>query len=118
VQRLVALGLDPDRPDREGLTPVQIAGWEGLPEAMVWLLSLGPDLNHVNGYGGSLLDTIVHGSENTPARSGRDHIGCARLALEAGVALPEPVIRGAGDPDLGNFLRDWAAEQPEQVTSG
>lgn len=115
VIRLVALGLEYDRPDEMGLTPVQIAGWEGLPEVMAYLLSLKPDLGHVNGYGGTLLSTIVHGSENCPARRTRDHIGCARLALEEGVALPGRVIGFAGDPDMAAFLADWAAQRPGQV---
>jgi hypothetical protein len=42
--RLVALGVPYDTPDAEGLTPVQIAGWEGLPDIMAYLLSLKPDL--------------------------------------------------------------------------
>jgi hypothetical protein len=84
--RLVALGVPFDTPDGEGLTPVQIAGWEGLPDIMAYLLSLKPDLGHINGYGGTLLSTILHGSENNPARSGRDYVTCLRLALEEGVA--------------------------------
>jgi hypothetical protein len=75
-----------DTPDGEGLTPVQIAGWEGLPDIMAYLLSLKPDLGHINGYGGTLLSTILHGSENNPNRSGRDYVTCLRLALEEGVA--------------------------------
>jgi ankyrin repeat protein len=62
VKRLVRLGVEFDRPDAEGLTPVQVAGWEGLPDVMAYLLSLGPDLAHQNGYGGTLLSTILHGS--------------------------------------------------------
>jgi ankyrin repeat protein len=67
VRRLVALGLDPDRADGEGLTPVQVAGWEGLTDVMAYLLELNPDLDHINTYGGTLLSTILHGSENCPA---------------------------------------------------
>jgi hypothetical protein len=54
VKRLVGLGVEFDRPDAEGLTPVQVAGWEGLPATMGYLLSLGPDLTHQNGHGGTL----------------------------------------------------------------
>jgi hypothetical protein len=69
LARLVALGVPFDTPDGEGLTPVQIAGWEGLPDIMAYLLSLKPDLGHINGYGGTLLSTILHGSENNPNRA-------------------------------------------------
>ncbi len=115
IERLVALGLPYDQPDAQGITPVQIAGWEGLPEVMAYFLKLRPDLSHVNGYGGTLLSTILHGSENNPERAERDHIACFRLALEAGVALPEAVIRNAGREDVSAFLQDWAIRMPGQV---
>jgi ankyrin repeat protein len=115
LARLVALGVPFDAPDGEGLTPVQIAGWEGLPDIMAYLLSLQPDLGHINGYGGTLLSTILHGSENNPARSGRDYVTCLRLALEQGVALPRRAMEVAGDEALAAFLEDWAEAHPGQV---
>jgi ankyrin repeat protein len=118
MRRLVALGVEYDRPDPEGLTPLQAAGWEGLPEVMGWFLSLRPDLSHVNGYGGTLLTTIIHGSENAPPRADRDHVACLRLALDQGVALPKKAIELAGDPAVAEFLADWAATRPGQVVAG
>lgn len=115
VKALVALGLEYDLPDSEGLTPVQVAGWEGLPDMLAYFISLKPDLGHVNGYGGTLLSTIVHGSENCPERDGRDYIACLDLALSEGVALPRQQIRLAGREDLRAFLEDWAARFPGQV---
>ena len=115
VERLVAIGAEWDKPDGMGMTPVQIAGWEGLSDMLGYFLGLKPDLGHVNGYGGTLLSTIIHGSENCPARSQRDHIECARLALEQGVALPKNEIKFAGDPDMQEFPADWAERYPGQV---
>lgn len=115
VRRLVALGLPYDAPDAQGVTPVQIAGWEGLPEVLAYFLSLRPDLSHVNGYGGTLLTTILHGSENNPDRAGRDYLACLDLALTASVALPRAVIAGAGRDDVRAFLEDWAEARPGQV---
>ena len=115
VERLVAIGLDFDRPDAMGVTPVQIAGWEGLADMMSYFLRLKPDLSHVNGYGGTLLSTIIHGSENCPARAERDHVACARLALQQGVALPKRAITQAGQAEMSAFLAEWAAAQPGQV---
>lgn len=115
VKRLVALGLEYDHPDAQGLTPVQLAGWEGLPEVMAYFLSLRPDLSHVNGYGGTLLSTIQHGAENNPDRDTRDHIACLRLALEQGVALPRGSADFAGRADVADFLTDWARAHPGQV---
>jgi hypothetical protein len=115
VQRLVAMGLPFDKPDDQGLTPVQIAGWEGLPEVMAYFLSLGPDLTHVNGYGGTLLSTILHGSENNPSKENRDYIACLERALEQGVPLPRQAIGFAGREDTRAFLEDWAEANPAQV---
>jgi ankyrin repeat protein len=118
IERLVAAGVEYDRPDTEGLTPVQVAGWEGLPDVMAYLLSLKPDLGHINGYGGTLLSTIIHGSENNPDRAGRDYIGCLKLALDQGVAIPRRAPDVAGDPDVAEFLRAWAVDHPGQVVEG
>ncbi len=116
VKRLVALGLEYDRVDPvEQITPVQVAGWNGLPEMMEYLLKLGPDLGFVNGYGGTLLSTIIHGSENCPERAERDHAACARIALEHGVALPKRAIGLAGDPGMQALLADWAQAHPGAV---
>lgn len=115
LRRLVALGVPFDTPDAEGLTPVQIAGWEGLPEIMGYLLTLKPDLSHINGYGGTLLSTILHGSENNPNRADRDYIACLRLALDEGVALPRRAMELAGDQEIAEFLQDWAEARPGQV---
>ena len=119
MQRLVALGLPYDAADaHEKVTPTHAAGWEGKPEVLAWFLSLRPDLGHVNGYGGTLLSTILQGAETNPARAERDHIGCARLALEQGVALPRALIAACGREDMAAFLRDWAGARPGQVVDG
>lgn len=118
MRRLVALGIEPDRPDSQGLTPVQIAGWEGQAEAMAWLLELGPNLDHINDYGGNLLSTILHGADNGPERAVRDHLGCLLLALEAGVSIPRRAPDVVGAPEISEALRSWMADRPEQVTEG
>lgn len=115
VRRLIEIGMEWDRPGPMGLTPVQIAGWEGMPEMMSYFLSLKPDLGHLNGYGGTLLSTIIHGSENAPDKEGRDHVACARLALVEGVALPRRAVELAGDPEMAEFLAHWADAHPGQL---
>ena len=116
TKALMEIGLPHDRPDPQGLTPVQVAGWEGVPDVMAYLLSLGVSLDHVNGYGGDLMSTIVHGSENAPGGRQRDHVACARLALEAGAALRRQEVEFAGVIEMAEFLNDWAEEHPDQVT--
>lgn len=115
LQALVALGMPWDQPDPANVTPVQLAGWEGLPDVMAFFLGLKPDLGHVNGYGGTLLSTIIHGSENNPKRAERDHLACLALALKEGVALPRRAVEFAGEPEVAEFLADWAARYPGQV---
>lgn len=115
VKRLVALGLPFDTPDGQGLTPIQLAGWEGLPEVLKYFLSLGCDLSHINGYGGTLLSTILHGAENNPDKAERDYIGCLELVLHHGVALPKQSIPMVEREDLRAFLEDWAEGHPGQV---
>ncbi|GAB5447823.1 ankyrin repeat domain-containing protein [Gymnodinialimonas sp.] len=117
VQRLAAVGVEYDRPDAAGVTPVQAAGWSGLPEVMETLLRLMPDLGHINDYGGNLFSTILHGSENNPEREGKDYIACLRLALEHGVALPRAAPDRVGDPEIAAFLREWAEAKPGQVVA-
>jgi hypothetical protein len=82
---------------------------------MEYLLSQKPDLGHINGYGGTLLSTIIHGSENAPDRADRDHIACLELALKEGVALPRRAIQMAGEPHVAAFLADWAEAHPGQI---
>jgi ankyrin repeat protein len=48
LKALVAIGMEWDRPDGEGITPVQAAGWNGLPDVLGYFLGLAPDLGHVN----------------------------------------------------------------------
>lgn len=115
IKRLVAMGMEYDLPDAEGLTPVQVAGWEGLPDVMGYFLRLRPDLGHINGYGGTLLSTIIHGSENNPNAGGRDYVTCLELALEQGVVLPQEAMAHAGRADVHGCLSNWAEAHPGQV---
>ncbi|WP_254656280.1 ankyrin repeat domain-containing protein [Jannaschia sp. CCS1] len=115
LQRLAAVGVEYDLADGSGVTPVQGAGWSGLPDVMADLLRLKPDLGHLNDYGGNLFSTILHGAENNPEREGRDYIACLRLALEHGVALPKAAPDRVGDPEIADFLREWAEAHPGQV---
>lgn len=115
IKALIAIGMEWDLPNAQGITPVQLAGWNGLPDVMAYFLKLAPDLGHVNNYGGSLLSTILHGSENNPKRAGADYESRLRMALDHGVALPKQAIRFAGDDDLRALLEQWARDRPGQV---
>lgn len=109
LKALVAAGLDPNLPDEMGLIPLHAAGWAGLPEAVAFLLTLHPDLDWKNAFGGDALDTVIHGSEHRLDREERDHISCARHILEAGATLHPNYIEECGNQEMAAFLEDWAA---------
>lgn len=115
MQRLVAMGFDANLPDEMGMPPLHLAGWEGMLDVMTFFIDQNPDLDHTNAYGGTLLSTIVHGSENCPQRARREHIECAQLALGHGVDLPRKAPQFATDPEMSAFLADWAESHPDQV---
>jgi hypothetical protein len=66
-------------------------------------------------YGGDLMGTVIHGAEFCPSRERRDHLGCARLVLEAGSMLHRADIEETGAEPLAEFLSDWAEAHPECV---
>lgn len=115
IRRLVAMGFDANATDEFGMPPFHMAGWEGLPDKLDYFLSLRPDLSHVNGYGGTLFSTILHGAENCLHLADRDHLGCMRLALDHGVALPRSALAAQLSAQMFEFLADWAEERPGQV---
>lgn len=115
LSALIKIGMPWDRPDQWGVTPVQIAGWLGQPEMLSFFLQLKPNLGHVNGYGGTLFSTILHGSDNNPERSNGDYVTCLRIVLEEGVSLPRRAIKAAGNTDIRAFLSEWAEQKPGQV---
>ena len=115
LKALVAIGLEWDHADGDGVTPVQAAGWNGLPDVMGYFMTLRPDLSHVNTHGGTLLSTILHGADHNPQRAGGDYIGCLRIAMELGVALPRRAIDASGSLEIRAFLQQWAERMPGQV---
>ncbi len=115
TRRLVTIGFDANVPDEMGMPPLHLAGWEGMLDVMTFFMDQNPDLDHTNAYGGTLLSTIVHGSENCPQRDRREHVECAQLALEHGVGLPRKAAQFATDSEMSAFLADWAESHPEQV---
>ena len=104
AKALAAAGLDPNAADETGLTPLQLAGWSGLPAAVDWLLACGPDLLHRNAYGGGIVETILHGAENAPRPEGADHAACLRAVLAAGAPVAPGLAQAATDPELADLL--------------
>jgi ankyrin repeat protein len=110
LKALVAAGLDSDHPDEMGLTPLHLGGWEGLSDRVAYLVTLGPDLTHRNRYGGDALSAVLHGAEFNPKADERDHVGCARLLLEAGAKLTPDMIEHCGNEEMALFLEGWSVK--------
>ncbi|WP_420411817.1 ankyrin repeat domain-containing protein [Roseibium sp.] len=115
IKALIAAELDPNDMDEMDLSPMQIAGWNGLVDELGFFLSLKPDLTHKNKFGGDALDTVLHGSSFAPKRAETDHIECARLLLEAGSLIYPQFLSGCGNEDMVAFLEDWIAAHPESL---
>lgn len=115
LKRLIAAGLDADTPEEMGMPALHIAGWEGHADALAYLLTLSPDLAHKNKYGGDLMGTILHGASHCAAAPARDHARCAALALEAGLPLHRADIDHCAEPDLREWLSQWASEHPDRL---
>ena len=107
LEALFAAGVDPNATEEMEMTALHVAAWEGLPERVALLLRYAPDLGYVNAYGGDALGTLIHGAEFCPNAAQRDHIGCARLLLEAGADLRDSEIAACGAEDLAVFLEEW-----------
>lgn len=118
ARALVAAGIDPNVTEEMGMPPVHLAGWAGLPEQLAWLLTLNPDLAHVNDFGGDLIGTIIHGSENRLDTDERDHVACLRMALEAGARISQSNLDGAMAEDMVAFLQDWVEAHPDSLAKG
>ncbi len=112
---LVAIGLELDHADSDGVTPVQATGWNGLPDVMGYFMSPRPDLSHVNRNAGRFMSTILHGVDRNPQQAGGDYIGCLRIAMEHGVALPRRAIDASGLPEIRASLQQRAKRMPGQV---
>jgi hypothetical protein len=115
VKALGGIGVNPDWPEEMEMPAIHVAGWEGQPDIVEYLLEFGPDLDAKNGYGGDLMGSIIHGSEYCPVRERRDHVECARIVLAAGAPLHGADIAHCGNPKMQAFLMDWAELNPGRV---
>ena len=104
IAELVAVGVPWDRPAGTEVTQAQITRWQGLPDLVAYCLRQGPDLGYVNGYGETLLSTIIHDSES-----------CLDRVLEHGVVLAKRTIDLAGQREAAAFLSNWADQHPGQM---
>lgn len=109
LKSLIDAGFDPNATDGTGLTPIQTAGWHGDADKVRFYLAYEPDLNHVNGYGGNALETVIHGSDFSPQSGTGRHVICAELLLNAGAEVKQSFIEGYNNPGMIAFLSAWVS---------
>ena len=93
VRLMLDLGFDPTVPGHDAGTPLHLAAWEGSTESVAALLEHPTSRSLVAmrdaHHGGTPLGWCCHGSLH--GNRARDHAGVARLLLEAGAVVDEPM---------------------------
>ncbi len=95
--------------DGFGMPPVHSAAWFGQAKNLTFFLTLKPDLEQTNYYGGTVLGTAIHGSFNCPDRLQGDYIACIEMLVEAGSKiLPDQGHLIMGSEEVCLFVEDLA----------
>jgi ankyrin repeat protein len=116
LETMLACGFEPDARDKERVTPLHRAAMGGHVEATRVLLRHGADVNALDGmFSAPPLVWAVEGRSH--AQPGADHVGVARLLIDAGSPLEWTPPEGAPSPErtlegLLALRRDAASTQP------
>jgi cytohesin len=111
---MLAYGFDPNARDKERVTPLHRAAMGGHVDAVRVLLTHGADVNALDGmFAAPPLVWAVEGRSNAKY-AGADHVGVARLLIDAGSPLEWTPPEGAPSPErtlegLIELRRDAAA---------
>jgi hypothetical protein len=98
LETMLACGFDPNLGDQDEVTALHRAAMAGHPEATRVLLASGADVGARDGmFSASPLVWAVEGRSH--ARPGSDHVGVARLLIEAGSPLDWTPPEGAPSPE-------------------
>jgi hypothetical protein len=98
LETMLACGFDPDGADKDGVTALHRAAMAGHPDATRVLLAFGADVGALDGmFAAPPLVWAVEGRDH--ARPGSDHVGVARLLIEAGSPLDWTPPEGSPSPE-------------------
>ncbi len=107
VNLMLETGFDRSVKKEEG-TALHIAGWFGHIETVRVLTSHGASLSKRNEYGGTPLDSTVHGSIHCPHRRRGTHAAVVEALIKAGAAVPE---KASGSKDVYDVLCRYGASE-------
>ncbi|MEO1235188.1 MAG: ankyrin repeat domain-containing protein [Planctomycetota bacterium] len=113
VAAMLALGFNRHIRDNERMTPLDRAAFHGHAECLTQLLDGDPDppLEWVHRYGGTPIQTCVHGALHGWATGfAQDHARCAELLAEAGAKV-EAGWLPTGHDAIDAVLRRYLAER-------
>jgi ankyrin repeat protein len=116
LETMLACGFEPDARDKDNVTPLHRAAMGGHPDAVRVLLKFGADVNALDGmFSATPLVWAVEG-RGSAKRGGADHVGVARVLIDAGSSLDWTPPPGAPGPErtLDGLaeLRQAAATSP------
>ena len=96
LETMLARGFDPAVPDKDGVTALHRAAMGGFPDAVNVLLEFGAPVNAKDGmFSAPPIVWAVEGRGH--AQPGADHVGVARLLINAGSEIewtPPPASPG------------------------
>ena len=115
LETMLACGFDPSAKDKDGVTALHRAAMKGHPDAVKVLLAFGAPVDAMDGmFSAPPIVWAVEGRGH--AQPGADHVGVARLLIDAGSPLewtPPPASPGPERTLEGlRELRRDAARQP------
>ena len=91
-------GFDPNARDPDNVTPLHRAAMAGHREGVRVLLAHGAEVNALDGmFAATPLVWAVEGQDHAPA--GADHVGVARVLIDAGSSLEWEPPPGAPDQE-------------------
>ena len=98
LEAMLTSGFDPDARDQDNVTPLHRAAMGGHPDAARVLIAHGADVDALDGmFSASPLVWAVEGRGH--AAPGSDHVGVARILIDAGCSLEWEPPPGAPDQE-------------------
>lgn len=106
---LLRQGADITSQDHQGFTALHWAAWHGYIDLVDLLLSYDAPLEIVNKYGGTVIDTAVHGYQHS-AYPASNQIETLQLLIDAGADVSKVSPYPSGNKSIDDFLKPHIRE--------